>query len=311
MPSFILAKEAIEITPSSVRQMIGREKVVAFSKDYLIKSGLDEKDLTKWESIIQKSRSFITPDKKGFELKNSDQLLYILDNAYTFVKTAVPALHTTFRSFYVKKGDKYIPEINILDEQQKMRLKTFNRQAQELKEKVLSVAQTAFPRSYIDEQEAPDTWVKTYLKNKDGKLLKAEEVFPLYKEFLTDYTASNMKYEVFQQNFGAKYGLIANKNDKNYAKKYTELLEQIERCHYRLGEKTLSILEQKNRGLLKKIANEIRNEIPDIYTSLDFYIIAKSHSMERTVLSSYAEAMEGVLNQIIRETDLLLKSIIQ
>lgn len=297
---------------SFVRQMIGREKVVAFSKDYLIKSGLEDKDLAKWDATIKTSLGYITPSKKEELLPNADRLFYTLDNANAFVKETVKKLTTTYGPLYKKEGNAYVPhfENSTITSSDIKNLGDLNTQAKELREKVIAVAQAAFPRSYVDAQPAPEAWVKMYINDDAGKIQSAEALFPEYLEFLRDYAAVNHNYNDFKRIYSTRYGLIKQKpseTDKEIKKRedsFAALLEKIERCVYRLGEKKLS--GGKERTLLTKFANEIRAEFPGIYSTLDFYKIPKSTSMQRTVLSAYSEAMEGVLNQIIRETNTLL-----
>lgn len=302
------AREAISTTPdtSTIRQMIGREKVVAFSKDYLIKSGLDAKDLAKWEAIIKTSLSYIVPSKKEGLLPNTDRLFATLDNAYAFVKEAVKKLNATYGPLYIQGKGAYVPRFDTfaITPATITELESVNRRARELKEKILNVAQTAFTRHYINAQQTPETWVNAYIRDQKGSLKSAEELFPGYTQFLKDYATSNYSYDTFKKSYSSKYGLIAH-DEKSFA----NLLEQIERCDYRLEKNIFSVREGKKRDQLKKFAESIRAEFPTILTSLDFYKIGKNTSMQRTVLSAYAEAMEGVLNQIIRETKTLLDAI--
>lgn len=305
IPTATIAREALSTTPetSAIRLAIGREKVATFSKDYLIKSGLDAKDLAKWEAIIKTSLGYIAPSKKEALLPNTDRLFATLDNAYVFVKDAVKKLNTTYGPLYVQEKGAYLPHFDtfVVTPATITELENVNRRAQELKDQVLHVAQAAFTRHYIDAQPTPDSWVNAYIRNPKGSLKTAEELFPGYAQFLKDYAASNYSYDTFKKSYSSKYGLIAH-DEKSYA----HLLEQIERCNYRLGKNIFTVLEGKKRNQLKMFADSIRAEFPTILTSLDFYKMGKNTSMQRTVLSAYAEAMEGVLNQIIRETKTLL-----
>jgi len=294
-------------TPSLARQVIGREKVAALSKDYLIKSGLDDKDLEKWDSTIQTFRDAITLEPQE---KPAVGLFNELNTANTFVKKTVKKLNSAYSPLYEKEKDKYVPRFKGATQSDVDEITALNSQAKKLKDKVVAVMRMAFPRTYVDAQPTPDSWVNVYIKNKKGALKSAEELFPLYTEFLKDLTAST-SYEVFKTKYAAKYGLILN-NEKSF----TSLINQIEYCYYRVGQEILSLTEKKkskkitaleeDRKVLKKISTDIRREFPDMYSNLDFYKIPKSTSMQRTVLSAYAEAMEGILKQIIRETDILL-----
>jgi len=294
---------------TTVRQMIGRTKVVAFSKDYLIKSGLEENDLKKWDDTIKASLGYSIPSKNEEILPNADQLFYTLDNANVFVKNTVKKLTSLYGNVYLKKDGKYIPDFNTapLDPAQLNELITLNKQAQELQKKVINVAQQAFPRSYIDAQPLPESWVKMYIKKDTGKLQSAQELFPAYLEFIRDYNSVKNVYPDFKKIYSSRYNLIKQKpseTDKELKKRedsFAALLEKIERCEYRLS-------KDKEKAALRKFANEIRIEFPTILSTLDMYKIPKSTSMQRTVLSAYAEAMEGVLNQIIRETNILIEA---
>lgn len=296
---------------SMARQAIGREKVATFSKDYLIKSGIDDKDLVKWESTIQTFRDTIQLEPQE---KSMGGLFNELNTANTFVKETVKKLNATYGPLYEKKNDKYIPvfkqeslQPSTIDE-----ITTLNNQAKKLRSKVVAVAHMAFPRTYVDAQPTPDSWVNTYIKNKKGELKSTEELFPHYTSFIKDFSTS-ASYDAFKTKYATKYNLTL-KNEKSF----TNLINTIEYCDYRVSQEILSLREKKklkkiaaleeDRKILKKATDNIRTEFPDLYSNLDFYKIPKSTSMQRTILSAYSEAMEGVLNQIIRETNTLLEA---
>jgi len=309
LPTLSIASDKAATAPNTttVRQGIGRAKVVAFSKDYLIKSGLDDKEIAKWDATIKTSLGYSTPSKNELLLSNADQLFYTLDNANAFVKTTVKKLNNLYSTLYVKKDGNYIPDFKTIPLQPASlnELTALHKQAQDLRAKVIDVAQQAFPRSYVDAQPAPDSWVKMYLQNDAGKLQTARELFPVYLELIRDYDSVKNVYTDFKNIYSSRYNLIKQKpseTDKELKKRedsFAALLEKIERCEYRVS-------KDKEKAALRKFANEIRTEFPTILSTLDMYKIPKSTSMQRTVLSAYSEGMEGVLNQIIRETNTLI-----
>jgi len=203
LPLTATAAEQTIPPASTIRQMIGREKVVAFSKDYLIKSGLDETDLKKFENIIKTSLGYVVPSKKEALLTNADRLFYTLDNANAFVKEAVKKLHDTYGTHYIKKQDKYFPQLDLSTTPSSAlsELTALHNQAKSLREKVLEVANTAFPRDYIEKLPTPDSWATTYLKNSDGSLKSPTDLFPKYSQFVKDFATSG-DYATFKKNYG-------------------------------------------------------------------------------------------------------------
>jgi hypothetical protein len=285
---------------TAVRQKMGREKVVTFSKDYLIKSGLDAKDIATWDATLKKVQGMIT-DKP---LANADTLFASLDTANSFVKKTVQELHDRYSKNYAKEQEKYIPTFKASEIQPTtiQDLEQYKKRAQQLRKMVLEVTQQAFSRSYIEAASTPAAWEKTYIKGKS-----AEQLLPNYQKLINDYSTSK-DYASFKTKFGTKYTLKAGD-----AKSFNNLLENIERCKYQLEHKKspilgipLSPLEQTNIKTLKSLAKNIRKEFPTSITTLDLYKITNDPSVQRAVLSAYAEAMEGVLNQIIRETGTLI-----
>ena len=278
---------------TSIRQMIGREKVATFSKDYLIKGGLAAKDLANFEAAIKTAMVYINPQEEAL-LPGIYRNFNTLDRAYDFAKKSISTLNKRYAQNYVKdETGKLIPDFSKapLSGEDLKELTTINTQAKDFQKDILAVSDKAFPRAYIESQPAPILWA-TAIEDQTKDL-----IFPDHKKFITDYTKSK-SFENFKKNFGAKYNLTDEKG-------IATLLDKIERYTYKLEQETFSLLNQDIKTL-KKCAAEIRKEFPAILSTLDFNKIALSTSFQRTVLSAYAEAIEGVINQIVRETNTLL-----
>lgn len=89
-----LRKQVQEATAMRMFQTLEGAKVVAFSKDYLIKGGLEDKDLKSWNDVTTYGNEFVL---KEVDNKNSPfaykGAVKQLQEGYAFLKDTVNALN--------------------------------------------------------------------------------------------------------------------------------------------------------------------------------------------------------------------------
>ena len=276
---------------------ISSGSIVTFSKDNLIRSGLEVADLKKWNDTLEHYLKFVNKDiKSGVTPKVYQSYIQKLKKINTYVQQKVNILHTQYQDIYKKEGGKYIVNIDKASKINKEELKPIASQVSVYLSTIQEIFKFTFS-TMLNNTTVPKIWSKK-LENQGGKLKGIKEIMPDFKKFFDQYE-KNVKNGSFTD-FLKEQKITTERGAESIA-------NQMEAIRYILENNGN---QKKGRSSMIKQATDIIRRLqityPQMLTSLE---VAKMNSTEdraSTTLFAFADVLHGVLNAINREIGNLL-----
>lgn len=320
-PALQKLKDRVErATATQMAQIIQGAMVTAFSKDSLIRGGLEPKDIKSWEDLTSVANELVDDAVKNEQRKNFyKEDVKALRLVYLLLKGAIDKLHNQYAQYYFKDGDKV--KLNLgnkkLDDAAQAELKYILGELVEYQPQLRSINEKTF-KVIVQDVPTPERWSKELYEN--GKIIDANEVFKAYdkekifkknyKELLKQYK-DNKDFQLFMR----KKGVINQRSAEN-------LYDALEKMAYimqqKLNEYEKSSAPQKawnkssnaerkeNLEVILEILIKLRNMYPAMSPTLDALKFNSTADKISMILFVQSGALESVLNQFKREVQELL-----
>lgn len=293
-----LKSQVDKADPMGLFQVLEGAKIVAFSKDFLIKGGLDEKDLKKWEDLTSVTNDLVDAAlAQGAAPAQYQHYLDSIHDASVFFKDSVNALHEKYKKLGFKKiKDTVVATVGNT---------VFTPEA--IEEMQTIVEQSDLDRKHMSEilkdilksTVVARSWAEKYY-TKSGDLKDAKDILKKYKDIIKSYKKNKLNKQSFVQFLN-----IQKISDSKAAQKFVDDLQGIE---YIMKAKLLleeKVERRENLGAVQEIIKKTREIYPEF---LSVQEIAKLGSADKfsTIIFAQAGAYEAVLGQLNREAKALL-----
>lgn len=296
-----LTKSLEKASPMELYRTLEGAKIVAFSKENLIKDGVEAKDLKGWNDVTRIANGFVRAAvNEGKALQEYADYVNEFEKAATFFKKSVDLLHGKYASIIgsLKKGTAQFELERTFSPDELKEIKDISDASASYERKMFEINAKIF-NQYLEGAVAPMFWIEKkgfYTKpgtfSQGGELKDANDILKNYKKIIKNYeTEKDFK------NF-----LQAQKiKDKKAADKFLDALQGIE---YIMKAKLLAQATEteteayKNRAhniaMVKEIIAKIHDEYPNLISPMEFGQIAELK--DRIPLIVFAQA--GVLGEI-------------
>lgn len=285
-------------SPMGLYQVLEGAKIVAFSKDFLIKGGLEQKDLTSWENVTGAANDLVAAAiSQGTAPAQYQQNINAIGQAAQFFKASVHTLHEAYGQLGFKKvKDKVV--VNVGNTQ-------FPPAAlEDLKGIVQKSASyqndmSAILKDILKSMVSPRSWAEKYY-TKSGDLKDAKDIMKNYTDVIKSYNKNKLNKEPFAQFLNSQ----KIKDDKA-AQKFVDSLQGIE---YIMGAKLLVEEKEdrrKNLVAVQEIIEKTRAMYPEFLSVQEIAKLGEADKVT-TIVFAQAGAYEAVLGQLNRETRALV-----
>lgn len=289
-------KQIDEASAMRMFQTLEGAKIVAFSKDHLIKGGLEDKDLRSWTDLTNSSNEYV---QKQIEIGNLPSHytrgLESLAHVFDFLKENIVDLHQKFGDSIVKDGARYRAKVSAeqLNDAEKERIKRIKEKAVLIKKEIASLSGGLF-QAIEKNTPIPTSWSSSLYEK--GKIKNASAILKNYEKVIADFNT------ISRDQFVQTYQL-------NQKMKPLELIDKLEKVAFIMGEKQKTKPTQEReaqRSDIFKIIAFIKDRNPDLMSSLQQHKFGATEDKGTIILFAQAGAYEAVLSQFIRELEQLL-----
>lgn len=281
----VFAKSPLEdridkATAMGLFQVLEGAKIIPFSKDYLIKDGIQDKDLKNWDDVTLYANTLAA--------KQYSKDLKLISQVYRFLKDAVNALHSAYSTLgFSRVGKKLIVNSG---------KKTFSQQELNEIKKVIDLSAKyqndvrAIYKKMIRPVAPSKNWTKKFYK-RENDIKDADAVWPGYVKMLDKLTSN------FQSEIG----------DASKAKDILNKLDAVEYIMKEKLKKKEDDARRKNHTKVLNLIEKIRRQFPEIVSDLD---LDKLRSLDKISIIVFAQAgtYESVLGALNREAQAIYDS---
>jgi hypothetical protein len=286
---------------SDVYAVLNRFKISTFSTDKLIKDGLSEEELRKWQDVTRAANSFARADDPS---RAAD--ITVLQQVEDFIVNTVAQLHAVygkaFKIYNPGKKEWSFDLAQVKNSNGDVNLTEIQQKAKKYLEKINNFINQVFEQMG-QEADYPLSWTKNIPD-------KSEVIYPQYKELYADWllaqkrTPNGMSDKEFNL-FMRQHGIMDEKSAM-------KLLPKLEQLSYRLEQKGTSFFARKEKKMapaFKEMAQRLKRLYPDMPLSmLTSTRLAETKDKSAMIILGQADAMQGALKRLLLEVTALIQA---